>query len=334
MENADFQPHYIAALPRLAANEFGAEAMQGEDRTFTGSRFAEVRAALFANPYQRIWGAAGEPPLPVYKVTLANLLRGIWPFGLSPFRRAAERIVDSQADLRWGSDRRGFRRLLHPNGICLTGRWRITDETNYSGHFQKGSEALAIGRFSTCCSETRRGHSRSLAFVGKLFPTTDPNHAQPLVTANLITQQDIGGDHTDFINDVELRNAPNTTFWRRGAGFPALLLTGLIFGIVDRQPTIRQLYQIAELGKPAHQPTRAPRFLRLLVAKQQPRIQGRFLDFRDEIMAQIYDEGVSGPQHNLVFHIEVTDDGTEFRTAIPAAALFRKLAPYRHNHVR
>jgi hypothetical protein len=230
----------------------------------------------------------------------------------STFRRATERAIDSQTDLRWGPDRKGFRRLLHPNGICLTGKWEITESTGYSGYFKKGSEALMIGRFSTCCSETRRGHSRSLAFVGKLFPTTDRDDARSFVTANLITQQDLGGDSTDFINDLELRNAPNTTFWRRGAGFPTLLLTGLVFGIVDKQPTIRQLYPIAELGKPPHEPTRAPRFLRLLVAKEQPRIQGDFLDFRDEIMTQIYDKGDPIPRRELMFDVEVTDDGSEF----------------------
>jgi hypothetical protein len=108
---------------------------------------------------------------------------------------------------------------LHPNGVCLTGQWRITEQTEYSGYFAKGSAALAIGRYSTCCTETRRGHTRSLSLVGKLFPTTDPNHPTPLRTANFITQQDIGGARTDFINDAELRNAPDTTASRRGTAY-------------------------------------------------------------------------------------------------------------------
>jgi hypothetical protein len=33
---------------------------------YVGSRFADVVEALNANPYQRVWGAAGEPPLPVH----------------------------------------------------------------------------------------------------------------------------------------------------------------------------------------------------------------------------------------------------------------------------
>jgi hypothetical protein len=74
-------------------------------------------------------------------------------------------------------------------------------------------------------------------------------------------------------------------------------------------PTIRQLYQIAELGKPAGQVTHAPEFMRLLVSPDQPRIQGEGLDFRDEIMAQIFDRGDPSPKRTLTFHIEVTDDG-------------------------
>jgi len=295
----------------MSVEDFGTEQTTDADRAYSGSRFSEVREALFANPYQRVWGGEGEPALPVHEVTLGSVLRGILPFGAPYlFRKATERAVDSAADLRWGRDGRGYRRLLHPNGICLMGEWRITEETEYSGYFAKGSTALAICRYSTCCTETRRGHMRSLSMVGKLFPTTDPNHVTPLRTANFITQQDIGGDRTDFINDAELRNAPDTTASRRGLGAPILVVTGAVFGIVDKQPSIRQLYQIAELGKPKTQPTRAPEFMRLLVASEQPRIAGDHLDFRDEVMAQIFDRGNPDPKRTLTFDIEVTDDGS------------------------
>jgi len=212
--------------------------------------------------------------------------------------------------LRWGADRKGYRRLLHPNGICLTGFWEITEESSYSGYFRKGSRALAIGRYSTCCTETRRGHARSLALVGKLYPTPDPNHPEPFRTANFITQQDLGGDYSDTINDAEVRNAPDTRAWRRGGALPVLLITGLVFRSVDKQPSQRQLYQIAELGKPTGEATRAPEFMRLLVAAEQPRIEGEALDFRNEIMAQIFDKGDPKPKRTLTFNVEVTDEGT------------------------
>jgi hypothetical protein len=294
----------------MSSATFGIEAFTHEDRAYSGSRFSDVQRALFANPYQEVWGAAGSPPPPIYQITLSSVLRGILPFGQSYiFRKAAERAVDSSADLRWGPNQRGFRRLLHPNGICLTGLWTITEETSYSGYFRKGSQALTVGRYSTCCGETRRGHTRSLALVGKLFPTIDSDHVDPLPTANFITQQDIAGDHSQYINDAELRNAPNTSALRRGAGVPILIITGAVFNWVDNKPSIRQLYQIAELGKPREEPARAPTFMRLLVATTQPKIEGERLDFRDEIMAQIYDRGDPMPKRTLTFHIEVTDDG-------------------------
>jgi hypothetical protein len=288
---------------------FGTEQLTDEDRAYTGSRFSEVRDALFANPYQKLWGGAGEPPLPSYAVTLWSVLRGILPFGRPYlFRQAVERAVDSKADLRWGADGKGFRRLIHPNGVCLTGLWEITEETGYSGYFRQGSKALLVVRYSTCCTETRRGHTRSLSLVGKLFPTTDPNHAEPLRTASFFTQEDLGGEHSEYINDAELRNAPDTRAWRRGGGLPVLLIEGAFFLRADKAPSIRQLYLIAELGKPEGEPTRAPEFMRLRVAPDQPRIAA--LDFRDEVMAQIFDKGDTAPKRTLTFHVEVTDEGS------------------------
>jgi hypothetical protein len=223
--------------------------------------------------------------------------------------KAAERTVDSRADLRWGPGRSGFRRLLHPNGICLTGRWQITEPSGYSGYFAAGKTALVVARYSTCCSETRRGYTRSLSMVGKVFPTADPNDTRLARPAHFITQQDIGGDRTDYINDVELRNAPDTTVHRRGTGLPIILLTGLALARADRMPSIRQLYEIAELGTGGGEPTRAPEYLRFVVAPEQPRIGGDRLDFRDEIMAQIYDRGDPTPKRTLTFLIDVTDEG-------------------------
>src|SRR5262249_35059089 len=77
----------------------------------------------------------------------------------------------------------------------------LASDRTYGAFFRNGSRALIVGRYSTCCRETRRGHVRSLSLVGKLFPTADPDHIAPLRTANFMTQQDIGGDYNDYIND-------------------------------------------------------------------------------------------------------------------------------------
>ena len=190
---------------------FGIEAITAEDRAYAGSRFAEAREALFANPYQRVWGADGEPPLPTYKVTPGK--RAARHSALRKqylFRQAVERTVDSYADLRWGADGKGFRRLLHPNGVCLTGRWEITEETDYSGYFRTGSQALVIGRlFHPAAPKRGAVITRSLALAGKLFHRGPERPTSSFALASFFTQEDIGGAQTDYINDVELRNAPD-----------------------------------------------------------------------------------------------------------------------------
>ena len=163
-----------------------------------------------------MWGRAGEPPLPVQEVTIRSVFGGLLSRPGSRFERASERSLDSGADLRWGPDRKGFTRLLHPNGVCLAGRWQITEDTPYSGYFARGSYGARRRPLFERCGRTRRGQIRSLALVGKLFPTIDPDHPTPLRTANFITQEDIGGARTESINAAELRNAPDVTVFRRG----------------------------------------------------------------------------------------------------------------------
>jgi hypothetical protein len=34
--------------------------------------------------------------------------------------------------------------MLASNGVCLTGLWEITEETEYSGYFRKGSRSLVM----------------------------------------------------------------------------------------------------------------------------------------------------------------------------------------------
>ncbi len=300
----------------MAIHSFGIQELTDEDRAYNGSLFSEVRNAIFANPYQGAWGGASETTIPNYEVTFRNLVgKAIFLNKHSPLQKAANRSVDSKADLRWGEDGRGFHRLLHTNGVCLTGLWEISEETRYSGYFKKGSRALMIGRYSTCCTECRRGHTRSLALVGKLYPTTDIAHKKALKTAQFITQQDLGGESNNYINDAELRNAPNTTSLRRGFGVSILAVTGLALLRSDKEPANRQVYEIAEMGKAEGESTITPEFMRLRVAAEQPRIEGEALDFRDEIMAQIYDKGNAIPQRKLIFDIEVSDEGTTHGTA-------------------
>ena len=66
--------------------------------------------------------------------------------------------------------------------------------------------------------------------------------------------------------------------------------------------------------------------MRLTVAEEQPRIAGDGLDFRDEIMRQIFDRGDRVPKRRLTFHIDVTDAGT---TSGPPFRLRRRFTGWR-----
>ncbi len=50
--------------------------------------------------------------------------------------------------------------------------------------------------------------------------------------------------------------------------------------------------------------------MRLLVDPAQPRVGGEGLDFRDEVLAQVYDRGDPTPRRQLTFRIEVSDEGS------------------------
>ena len=290
----------------------GPEGLTAEDAEYRGSRFAAVRAAAFANPYYLVWGARDEPPLPVYAVRLRTALTGLlrrrWQF-----QAASDRSIDSRADLRWGRDGLGFRRILHTNGVCLTGAWSIDaspEGPQYSGYFSPGSRGLVIARYSVCCTETRRDRYRSLSMVGKLYPTVDPNHPTALMPASFITQEDLGRSRSRQIADVELRNAPDVTPWRRGSALPVFVVTGIVLGRTDVQNTIRQLYEVAELGVPAGGEVSTPAFMRLVTDPVAVGDDEPDLDFRDEILGRIYDRGDPTPRRTLTFHIEVSNTGT------------------------
>ena len=297
----------IAARERIMP--LGEQGVVLEDRQYTGSTFHEVRDAVMAEPYYgSTWGESGQKPLPSYPTTFETVAQGL--FSLSKrflFKDAATRTIASHADLRWGGPgKMGVQRLVHPNGICLAGIWSISEETGYTGFFANGAKGLVIARYSSGLS-ARRGEARTLSMVGKLYPTTNPDQKDR--TASFITQEDLGGSYTPSIHGALLRNAPSISPLRRGFGLGTLLLTVFAFFRVDLRATIRQLYEVAELGKPPGTATRCPKFMQLKIVSPQIGGDEDTADFRDEVLSQIYDRGDARKQRDLVFQIQVSDKG-------------------------
>ncbi|MDB6174931.1 MAG: hypothetical protein JWL59_4242 [Chthoniobacteraceae bacterium] len=284
------------------------------------STYAEIQAALFdpkvSGQYYKVWGAPGEAPLPLYQQTFASIARGLIFFWRDfAILRAARRTLKSQADLRWGRDGNGFRRLVHPIGICLEGRWSIDTDTSgndYTGYFAPGKSGRVIARYSLGGNDPRNGRNRSMGLIGKLFPLED-EEGKPTPRAHFVTQEDLGGAFTRSITEVELTNSPPVTLLKRGSGLFAFLIVILGLSRADNQPSERQLYQVAELGKQPGTATNAPRFMRLRIAGAPPVIDGNEADFRDEILGLIYDPGDEVPKRPLLFDIEVSKEGERTR---------------------
>jgi len=59
----------------------GQNMLPKKDRAYNESRFSEVREAIVANSYQKVWGRGGESALPNYEVTLLNVCAAPLPFG-------------------------------------------------------------------------------------------------------------------------------------------------------------------------------------------------------------------------------------------------------------
>lgn len=259
------------------------------DQTYQGSRFQEVWAQVTSDPYA---------DLPQYKVTLSSFYDGM----VNVLLNDSKRTIDDRSDLL-----PYFDKLLHPNGVCLKGRWKITEATNYSGYFSQGAEALIIARASSALTNTKRGTNRAFGLAGKLYPTTDEQHSDLLKTANFFTIEDLGGNFRDFFLD-----AKNTNDIIKVSPTLTLVLNSLIgaaagsaFSEADEsnvfRALIRQLYPIAELGLAPEQSARWPTWMRIVGNPMVPRVGAD--DFREELDVNNYPEG-------LIFDIEVADFGT------------------------
>src|SRR4051812_49586685 len=96
--------------------EIGSEQFTDEDRLYAGSRFREVVGALFANPYQQVWGREGEPPLPVLEQTIGTVFGGLLGIGRPPrVQGAAVRSLAPRPPPRGGGGGKGFPRGFYPN---------------------------------------------------------------------------------------------------------------------------------------------------------------------------------------------------------------------------
>ena len=234
---------------------------------YQGSTFQEVRDQVFSDPYS---------VLPQQKVTMRSFFRGL----TNVLAKAALRTLDDPSDII-----PYFQKLVHPNGVALSGTWNITEKTPYTGYFSQGSKGLIMVRCSVALSQTTRGHYRGFGFAGKLFPTTDPS--KRVKTADFFAIDVFAGTKAPHFTDVELTNDTPTgfnisTLFNLASGLVAVLT----FRRADGNNNFRQLYPIAELGLPEGAASVSPRWI--MVKAWAGSGKSEESDFRNELKVENY----------------------------------------------
>jgi hypothetical protein len=259
---------------------------------YLGSRFSEVWRAVAADPYDA---------LPDRRLRLSAVRTLIAKNIYSAARRTLETRKDLLPD---------FDKLVHPAGICLRGTWTIDEDTPYTGLFKGGSRGLIIARASDAMGEFRSGKLRFMGLAGKLYATTDPEHAEPLPTGNFFVLENLSGSHTRHFVDARLSTDLLPIFPHAGvvAKAPIGALAAPAFVLADRallpiQSMIRQLYPIAELNETDREDARAPLVMRMAALPSSRRVETP--DLRCELDLQYHPEG-------LRFDLEVSDHRSFF----------------------
>ena len=233
------------------------------------------KPASTINQFEAVWGEVASDPvskLPQDRVSYRKLVSK----GKNIILGDATRTLKEHANIL-----QPFDKLAHPNGICFSGVWSIDKENKYGGYFKKNSKALIIVRASAAMSNTKRGELRSFGFAGKLFPTMDPSEVISENTANFFLIDDLGGTRAAQYTDVALSNEPDAS--KTSVVFKSLLYVYRLaraFSKADKNPGIRQVYEISQLGEADRDSVLTPRWMKV-EAKAAMAFEAE--DFRDEL---------------------------------------------------
>ncbi len=239
--------------------------------------------------FNSVWNQVASDPLEKLPHKDVSYF-GLYKKGKSIIKKDAKRTLNDHSDIL-----APFKKLAHPNGICFKGKWQIDTQNIYSGYFKKGSQALIIARASSAMSNTKKGDIRAFGFAGKLFPTLDKDKIISEHSANFFLIDDLGGTRADYYTDVELTNEPSVSM-------NSEVIKNMLYALevshqfekADKHSTIRQLYEISELGTDEQIIT--PKWMKI-EAKNAPKVDAK--DFRDEL--KIEDE------NTLTFNIYVAN---------------------------
>ena len=219
--------------------------------------------------FENIWNQVKSDPLktlPQEKVSFFKLYSN----GKDVISHDAKRTLEDSSDIL-----KPFDKLAHPNGICFKGVWEIDSQNIFSGYFKKGTKAPIIARASTAMSHTTNDSTRAFGFAGKLFSTTNKDEK----SANFFLIDDLGGTDAKHYTDVTLTNEPSVSFsYEVLKNIAYAIKVSNAFSNADKNPTIRQLYEISSLDETKNIIT--PKWMK--IEAKNPK-QNDKKDFRDEL---------------------------------------------------
>lgn len=228
--------------------------------------------------------------LPQYEVNAST----IFPKGSDQLKKDAQRTVTKSDDYY-----PRLPKLLHSNGICVTGQWQATENSKYTGLFAKGSTGLFIGRVSVTLDGTQYSENRGFGLAGKIFPTMDKN--ENVKTANFFSIEVLLGLKKQYFMNASMTNEPETGFDFSLIGMGLKIASA--FSSADSNPGFRPLYPISESQLLKDQTAVTPHWFRIKVAGGQ--IVNNESDFRHEVSKALFDN------KQLIINVEVSDQSKD-----------------------
>lgn len=262
-------------------------------RASTLSSFAEVREVLMdvsapqlTDEVYRELLVYQQGKLPQYEMNT----RSVFKYGSDALSAAAKRTVQNKSDYL---DR--LPKLLHPNGVCVMGEWKMNSDSPFTGAFAAHTRNLFVGRISVAMQETTSADGRGFGFAGKLFPTMNADEA--VATENFFSVDVLMGTKVKRFLDTSTTNEPELGFdlWLVKLG----LKIASALSKADENPGFRPLRNLGQMGLESKSAAKYPHWIRLSTDSSAQR--NNQADFRNEVLQAVRENS------ELVFHIDVSD---------------------------
>ncbi len=215
--------------------------------------------------------------LPQYKVNSSS----IFEFGTSQLESDAHRTFKEKADYL-----ERLPKLVHSNGVCVTGTWDMNTDNVHTGAFSAGRKSLFVGRISVAMEETSRGSKRGFGFAGKIFPTLNPDEI--VATENFFSVDVLMGTKVPKFLETSMTNEPELGFdlWAISLG----LKIAKVFSKADSNPGFRSVQNLSMQGLEAGSDFKGPHWIR--ISADSKTILNNQADFRNEVLQAVKDNGV------------------------------------------